>query len=179
MRMSYLLLAVVFPFTCIAQAIEKMKITDTELSCAQIYAEIGEMDKIIGDTKGTRDTSANTATAVDVAQQAGGHAANAAAMAGNYGGALGIARAMPFVGMFGSVAKGVSETKQRESGERLGEAKARKEHLTSLFIGKSCKASELKPAESPAAPNAPAAQGTPPTQSTPPTQAAPSSTTTS
>lgn len=147
MRRLVIAVTVLLPVLCPAQTIEKIKLTDNELNCSQIYGEIGDMDKIIGSAKSTRDASATTSTAADVAQTAGGHAVQAAASAGNYGAALGLARAMPFVGMFGSVAKGVSETKQRESAEQFNDAKARKEHLTELFINRGCKMSEMKVAE--------------------------------
>lgn len=152
MRMLTAVVALVLPIAASAQAIEKMKITDAELSCGQLYSEIGDMDRIIGVTKDSRDTSANTSTAVTVAQQAGGHAVHAAAVAGNYGAAAGLAQAMPFVGLFGSVAKGVADTQERASAERLADAKGRKEHLTGLFINKGCKASELQAQEKPATP---------------------------
>ena len=40
----------------------------------------------------------------------------------------------------------------KESRERLGDAKARKEHLTGLFVGKGCKVSEMKSVAAPVPP---------------------------
>lgn len=133
--------------------IERVKITDGELSCKQIYDEIGQMDKVMGVAQGTRDASSTASTAADVAQAALPAAAQIAAQAGNYGGALGLAQALPFASLFGGVARGVAQQQQSSAQENLTNAKARKEHLTTLFLGKGCKLAEVTaPAATPPAP---------------------------
>jgi len=130
--------------TSIAQTIERVKLTDAELTCSQIYAEIDEMNKIMGIAKSDRDASATTATTAGLTQQATGVAVQAAAMSGSLGAAVGLAQAAPLLGLFGSATKGVADAKEKEAAERLGEAKARKEHLTGLFVSKNCKLSDVK-----------------------------------
>jgi hypothetical protein len=125
--------------------IEKIKITDGDLTCKQIYAEIGEMDKLMGVNKQTRDNASTANTAADVAQTALPAAAQAAAYAGNYAGAVGLAQALPFASIFGSVAKGVAKQQESSAAETLGNAKGRKEHLTGLFLQKGCKLSDVAP----------------------------------
>jgi len=139
--------AIAFSPAVLAQAIERVKLTDNELSCGDIHSEIGEMNKLMGVARESRDGSSTAATAADVAQASTGLAVQAAVSSGSYGAALGLAQAAPFIGLFGNVAKGVAEAKQKESAERLGDAKARKEHLTGLFISKGCKVADLQQAK--------------------------------
>ncbi|MCF8198085.1 MAG: hypothetical protein K9J42_04920 [Sulfuritalea sp.] len=146
MRTALAFIALVLPLAAHAQTIDKIKLTDSELTCTQIYAEIGEMDTIMGVSKESRDSSATAATTAGMTQQATGVAVHAAAMSGSLGAAVGLAQAAPLLGLFGSATKSVAEAKEKESGERMGEAKARKEHLTGLFVGKGCKVSEMKSA---------------------------------
>jgi hypothetical protein len=149
---------IVFSLMCFsllasAQTIDRVKLTDADLGCQQIYGEIGDMDKILGIAKDERDTSGTAASAAGMTQQATGVAAQAAMMGGNMGAVVGIAQAAPFLGLFGSAAKSYAENKQKDSAERMGEAKARKEHLTGLFVSKGCKLADVKPpAATPAAP---------------------------
>lgn len=132
------------PLMCMAQTIERVKLTDSELTCPQIYGEIDEMNKIMGVAKGERDASATTASTAGLTQQATGVAVQAAAMSGSLGAAVGLAQAAPLLGLFGSATKSVADAKEKDAAERLGEAKARKEHLTGLFVGKNCKLSDIK-----------------------------------
>lgn len=152
MRIAFAVVALVLPLFASAQTIDKIKLTDSELTCAQIHAEIGEMDTVMGVSKESRDSSAAAATTAGMTQQATGVAVHAAAMSGSLGAAVGLAQAAPLLGLFGSATKSVAETREKESGERLGEAKARKEHLTGLFVGKGCKISEIKSAAVPVPP---------------------------
>ncbi|HQR04988.1 MAG: hypothetical protein JSR19_03515 [Proteobacteria bacterium] len=139
------LVAITLAPLALAEPIERIKLTDNDLSCPDIYKEIGEMNKIMGVARDTRDGSSTTATAADVAQSSTGLAVQAAAASGSYGAAMGLAQAAPFIGLFGKVAKGVADSKEKESAERLGDAKARKEHLSGLFINKGCKVADLEP----------------------------------
>lgn len=145
-RSALLTLTLALPVAVCAQTIERVKLSDTELSCQQIYGEIGEMDAIMGTARDSRDASTTTATTAGLTQQATGVAAQAAAMSGSYGAAIGLAQAAPLLGLFGSATKAVAENKQKESAERLSEAKARKERLTELFVSKPCKLSEVQSA---------------------------------
>lgn len=133
-----------------ANAIDRIKITDSELSCIQLYTEIGEMDTLLGTAKDSRDASSSAATTADIASKSTGVAVHAAASAGSYGAAMGLAQAAPFIGLFGNVAKGVAAEKEKAASEEVADAKARKEHLTGLFISKSCKASEFQTKSKPA-----------------------------
>lgn len=50
--------------------IERVKITDNELSCAQIHAEIGDMEKAVADAKTVEDKEKTSATAAGAASTA-------------------------------------------------------------------------------------------------------------
>lgn len=144
MRVAIIAAIFVLPLTGIAQTIDRVKLTDSELSCPQIYGEIDDMNKIMGIAKGDRDASATTASTAGLTQQATGVAVQAAAMSGSLGAAVGLAQAAPLLGLFGSATKSVADAKEKDAAERLGEAKARKEHLTGLFVSKGCKLSDVK-----------------------------------
>jgi hypothetical protein len=146
------LLFFLMPQVLFAQAIDRIKLTDSELTCVQIYSEINEMNAVMGIAKEDRDSSGNAATAAGLTHQATGVAAHAAAMSGSLGAAVGLAQAAPILGLFGSAAKGVADAKQRESAERMADAKARKEHLTGLFVSKACKLSDVAPSPAAAEP---------------------------
>ena len=146
MRTAALALIALLPLTCGAQTIDRIKLTDSELSCPQIYVEIDDMNKIMGIARDERNASSSTAAAAGMTQQATGVAVQAAALSGSLGAAVGLAQAAPLLGLFGSVTKTVADSKEKESAERLGDAKARKEHLTGLFVSKGCKLSDMKPA---------------------------------
>jgi len=126
--------------------IPRAKLTDGELTCQQIYTEVTEMEKILGTTSETAKTSEQVSKGAELAHGTAGHAAHAAAIAGNTGAAIGIAQAAPFLGMFGNAAKVVADSKTSDAKSRLEQAKARHEHLTGLFGTKGCKASEMKEA---------------------------------
>ncbi|MDK9703800.1 MAG: hypothetical protein OEL20_11740 [Sulfuritalea sp.] len=132
------------PLIGAAQTIDRVKLTDSELTCPQIYGEIDEMNKVMGLAKGDRDASATTAAGAGLTQQATGVAVQAAALSGSVGAAVGLAQAAPLLGLFGSATKSVADAKEKEAAERLGEAKARKEHLTGLFVSRNCKLSDVK-----------------------------------
>ena len=136
--------------------IERVKMTDNEMSCAQIYSESKDMDKVISDASSTQSNSQGAQVAAGVANQA--------AATGLFSG---FARATPFGGILGqAVAQGAqqaaSNTAQAAS-ERSQQATARKQQLTSMFLGKGCKMGEVQASNAPAATPAPA-QETPKTQ---------------
>jgi hypothetical protein len=139
--------------------IERVKLSDPEMSCPQIYGEVNQMDRIIAKETGDRDTGAAVAANAGLTQQAVGTAAHAAAMSGSVGSAVGLAQIAPLAGLFGNVAAANAQNEAAKSQERTQQARARKEHLTSLFIGKGCKLSEMQ-AVAPAPTVAPAAPAT-------------------
>lgn len=122
--------------------IDRVKITDNELSCAQIHGEIGDMDKIVGESKASEDKGRTSATAAGAA----GTAAEVAGRTGLFGAFGGVAGAL-----FGQVAtqtaagavQQTSAQSAQQAAERAKQAQARKEHLTGLFLAKDCKASDL------------------------------------
>lgn len=122
--------------------IERVKITDNDLSCAQIHAEIGDMDKADPDAKTVEDKEKTSATAAGAANTA----AEVAGRTGLFGAFGGVAGAL-----FGQVATQTaagavqqsSAQSAAQAATRAKQAQARKEHLTNLFLAKECKASDL------------------------------------
>ena len=155
--------------TAYAQTIERIKMTDNELSCQQIYGESAAMEVIIT-TAGQQNAdalAAQASQAVAAAQSA--QTAQNAAVATNT--ALGIAARFGgfggFGGLFGSAAQSAAQlATDQQTASALQQAaaipvaqgavaaqpaqnlqgqqaQARKEHLTSLFLSKGCKMSEI------------------------------------
>jgi hypothetical protein len=90
--------------------IERVKITDNELSCAQIHAEIGDMDKAVADSKTVEDKEKTSATAAGAANTA----AEVAGRTGLFGAFGGVAGAL-----FGQVAtQTAAGTEKRFLGEQ-------------------------------------------------------------
>lgn len=144
-KSCYVLLALVTPVTlAFAQSIDRVKLTDGDMSCSQIYREIGEMEDIMGVAQAERTNSSTTSATAGMAQQATGVAVHAAAMSGSLGAAVGLAQAAPILGLFGSVTKASADSKEKASTERMADAKARKEHLTGMFVSRNCKLSEVQ-----------------------------------
>lgn len=140
-RLSLLLL----PMLCMAvsssaETIERVRITDNELSCRQIYDELGTMDKTITDAQKVQSEGQTTATA----GQAGSVAADVASRTGLFGQLGGLTGHL-----LGSVASktaaNVAEQSGQQTAKQAGEterqAVARKEYLTELFTTRGCKAS--------------------------------------
>ncbi len=124
-----------------AGPIDRVKMTDNELTCAQIHGEVGEMDRIIQQSKQAEDKERSSATAAGAA----GTAAEVAGRTGLFGAFGGVAGAL-----FGQVAtqtaagavQQTSAQSAQQAAERGKQALARKEHLTGLFLAKDCKASD-------------------------------------
>ncbi len=122
--------------------IDRVRITDNEMSCAQIHGEIGQMDKLVGDAKAIESKERTSATAAGAA----GTAAEIAGRTGLFGALGGITGAL-----FGQVAtqtaagavQQTSSQSAQQAAERARQAHARKEHLVSLFLARECKASDL------------------------------------
>ncbi|WP_300455398.1 hypothetical protein [Accumulibacter sp.] len=132
--------------------IERLKITDNDLSCQQLYDERGEMEKIAADAHTTQFSGQAAATA---GQAAGVAAAELATRVGLFG---------PIGGLAGTILAGITsrttaklaeqqlQLSAAEAAEREKQALGRKEHLTELFLSKGCSAGDPSaPARPPAA----------------------------
>jgi hypothetical protein len=141
--LSFPLLAL-FSLNAFAQApapIERIKITDNDLSCKAAYDELQGMDKVIAETKAAQSSGQTTATA----GQAAGVAAEVASRTGLFGSIGGLTGHI-----FGTVASKTAANVAEQQGqmsaaqaaEREKQALARKEHLTQIFLAKGCSASD-------------------------------------
>lgn len=145
--------------SALAQApapIERVKITDNDLTCRAMFDESQALDKIITDAKTAQSSGQNTATA----GQAAGVAAEVATRSGLFGQLGGLTGHL-----LGSVASRTAANVATQQGqmtaaqavEREKQALARKEHLTQLFLAKGCSASDPSaPTKTPNATVAPA-----------------------
>ncbi len=121
--------------------IERVKLTDGELSCRQMHTELGDMDKTIGESKKAQESASTTATAGQVGGVAA-EVANRTGLFGQVGGLFGqIAGSIAAKGAAGAAEQSGRATAQRAA-EREKQALARKEHLASLFVARGCKASD-------------------------------------
>lgn len=140
-----------------AQPIERVRLTDNDLGCQQIYGEIVQMDGLIAKAAAqaaqptVADPGAGQGAAVAgaVAQSA---LATVAARSGGLGGFGGLGS------MFGNIAAQAAQQQatqqavaqagaqqQAQQGALLAQqAQGRKEHLTGLFLSKGCKMGELQ-----------------------------------
>ena len=122
--------------------IERVKITDGQLSCAQLHGEVGDMDKAVAAAQAAID-SGNTTS---MAGTAGNVAAEVAGRTGLFGQIGGIAGSL-----FGQTAAQTAAGVARQSGQqtvaqsqdRIKQATARKEHMSALFVARGCNPSDL------------------------------------
>ena len=113
--------------------IERVKITDNDLTCRANYDELQGLDKIVAESKSARESGQTTATA----GQAAGVAAEVASRTVLFGSVGGLAGHL-----FGSVASKTAANVAEQQGqmsvaqaaEREKQALARKEHLTQIFL---------------------------------------------
>ncbi len=141
MRIAAVFLTVLLPLAASAQNIERIKITDGELSCRQIHDELGVMDKAIAGARQAQSSAETTTTA----GQAGSVAAEVASRTGLFG---------QVGGLFGHIAGTVAAktaadvtTQTGKQGVQQGieqekQALARKEHLSSIFLSRGCRSSD-------------------------------------
>jgi hypothetical protein len=145
--------------SAMAQTIERVKMSDNDLSCQQIYNEIGMMDGVIARANQAAPAAApaadgaGAAVAGAVAQQALGQVAARTGFGGfggfgGGGGGLG--------GMFGSMLGQAAQQQaaaatqpqaapQNQQGAALAQqAQGRKEHLTGVFLSKGCKMGDIQ-----------------------------------
>ena len=157
-----------------AQGIERVKMTDNDLSCKQIYGEIGQMDGVMARAAqpvavATQAPAAGGDQGAAIgAQVAGGVAqaavANAAARSGGFGGFGGFGGGIG--GMFGGLAQQAMASQAQQQAQQqqaaaqaaaqqaqmqaaqqtamAQQAQGRKEHLTGLFLSKGCKMSDVQ-----------------------------------
>lgn len=155
-----------------AQTIERVKMTDNDLSCQQIFNEIAQMDAVIARANQPVAAPAQAAAPADgtggqvaagvagaVAQQAIGQAAARGGF-GGFGGFGGAAGGL-FGGLVNQAAQQQQQAAQQQAAQQaaaqqaaaqqaqqnalLGQqAQGRKEHLTGLFLSKGCKMSEIQ-----------------------------------
>jgi hypothetical protein len=142
-------------FSAFAQApapIERVKITDNDLTCLATFNELQGMDKAIAEARTAQSSGQNTATA----GQAAGVAAEVASRSGLFG-SLGGLTGHIFGTAASKTAANVAEQQGQmsaaQAAEREKQALARKEHLTQIFLAKGCSASD--PSAPGKAPNAP------------------------
>lgn len=144
-----------------SQTIERIKMTDNDLSCQLMFNEIGQMDAIMA--KSSTSAAAPVTNSGVGAQVAGNVAQAALAVAtspgplsglGGLGGSLG--------GMFGGFAQQLAQgaasqqaaqqaaaqqqaaAAQQSQAMQAQQAQGRKEHLTGLFLSKGCKMSDIQ-----------------------------------
>lgn len=142
-----------------AQTIDRVKMTDNDLNCQQIYGEIIQMDGVIA-----RSSQAAPATVADngaAANIAGAVAQSALAnVVGRSGGSFGGFGNLG--GMFGGIAQQMTQgvtaqqaansgaaqqqvaTAQQNQALQGQQAQARKDHLTSMFLSKGCKMGDIQ-----------------------------------
>jgi hypothetical protein len=143
-----------------AQTIERMRMTDNDLSCQQIYNESVQMDAVIARASQpavaaapAADPNANVSAQVAgaVAQTAIAHGAVRSGFGGFGGGSL-------LGGLLGGAAQQAATANaqqqavaqqqaavQAQQGALLAQqAQGRKEHLTTLFLAKGCKLGDVQ-----------------------------------
>jgi hypothetical protein len=144
-----------------AQTIERVKMTDNDLSCQQVFNEITQMDAMIAranqpvaaaaPAQDAGNSGAGSAIAGAVAQQAIGQAAargGFGGFGGGFGGMLG--------GVLGAAQNNTAQQQQQAAAQQAAaqqqqqnsligqQAQGRKEHLTGVFLAKGCKMSEIQ-----------------------------------
>lgn len=156
--------------TACAQNIERVKMTDNDLSCQQIYAEIGQMDGLIA--RANQPVAMPAAAAADpnagqggavAGQVVGAVAQTAVARSGGFGGFGGFGGLGGALGgMIGNIASQAGQQQaqqaaaqqqaaqqqaaaQQQQNALVGQqAQGRKDHLTGLFLSKGCKMSDVQ-----------------------------------
>ncbi len=125
---------IAFPVFAQEGPIQRVKITDNELTCKQIYDEAAEMGRIATEAKNTRESHQKTSTASTV---------------------MGF---IPFAGLFSGAVMVNAQNEQTNAAERMLQANARQDALTQLFVSKGCKTSDLNASPPTAALPPPASQ---------------------
>lgn len=139
--------------------IERSKMGDNELTCAQLFAESGAMDKVIAEAGAAQAQGSNTATAGTVANTAA-EVAGRTGLFGQLGGLAGALFGQAAAQTAAGVATQAGQQNEQAAAQRVQQATARKENVTQMFLARGCKTSDLAynpPAAAPAASSAPVA----------------------
>jgi hypothetical protein len=150
-------------FVAYSQTIERVKMSDNDLSCQQVFSEIGQMDTIITRPSASAAGAAQGEAGGASTQIAGNVAQAALAVAtspgplGNFGG-LGGGLGSMFGGLAQMAQGAASQRAAQQAAQQAAaqqqaaaaqqgqtlQAQGRKEHLTSLFLSKGCKMSDVQ-----------------------------------
>ncbi len=144
-----------------AQTIERVKMTDNDMTCQQIYNEIVQMDAVIARANqpvapaaAAPAPEANAAGGVGsalfgaVAQQAAGRSGGFGGFGGMLGGVLGAAQNNSAQQQQQAAAQQSAAqqaaAQQAQQNALLGQqAQGRKEHMTGVFLAKGCKMADI------------------------------------
>lgn len=151
------------------------KLSDGELTCAQLYAEVQDLEQTVARRQPEYEAlmSKVSQSARDMASTARG-SGDAAGAINTITGLAGLIPGAGFItGTLGSLASSAAQDAQFNAidaqmaemevtqqqlmklGSEMGTATARREHLTELFLKKDCKVSELQAPMPQASPNKP------------------------
>ncbi|MBI5936609.1 MAG: hypothetical protein HY850_02045, partial [Betaproteobacteria bacterium] len=122
--------------------VERVRLGDNELSCKDLHAEAGQMDKLIAEAKAAESDGNATSTAGSVAGVAA-KVAGGTGLFGQIGGLLGGVVGQAATEAAAGLAQQTGQQGAQQAAERRRQALARKEHVSSLFVGKGCKVSDL------------------------------------
>jgi hypothetical protein len=136
------ILGITMPALAQQGPIDRVKMTDNELSCAQLHAESAGMDKIIAESK----TAENDGNTTAMAGSAGNAATEVASRTGLFGAIGGLTGQL-----IGHVAGKTAADAAQQSGQsaaqqaatRGRQATARKETVNTLFLNKGCQLADL------------------------------------
>lgn len=122
--------------------IERIKITDNQMNCAQLYAENGEMDKVIAAAQAA-ESSGNTTAMAGSAANVAAEVAGRTGLFGQFGGIAGALFGKAAAQGAAGVAQQSGQMSAQQAAARAKQAVARKEHVTAIFVSRGCKASDL------------------------------------
>lgn len=145
-----------------AQTIERVRLSDNDLSCKQIYTETLQMDAVVARAAQPVQPVAAVDPNANATAQVAGAVAQAAvvnsAARGGFGGFGNIGGGSLLGGFLGGVAQQAANNnaqqqlanqqamaQQSQQNALLGQqAQGRKEHLTGLFLAKGCKLADVQ-----------------------------------
>lgn len=128
--------------------IDRVQMGDNDLGCAQIAAQVQELDTLLGRYSG--DQGALRGATESATRSRTGEVV------------AGVAKILPFGGVFGDIAKDVIGRRGREEEARIASARARKEYLVDMFLKRGCRMADVPPAAPDVAASAPAPAVSPP-----------------
>jgi hypothetical protein len=161
MKLTVLSAALLLGITTVhAQTIERVRMTDNDLNCQQVFDEIKQMDAVIsratapGVVAAAPGADPNSGANPAMGAQVAGAVAQQAMATGGFGGLGGFGG---FGGMLSGLvqAAGAHQASQQAAAQQTAalqtqqnavlsqQAQGRKEHLTTVFLAKGCKMSEV------------------------------------